>query len=44
MVPRREIEDNGYATIFFFWGGGGWGTGVKQGASWPYDNGELQKL
>ena len=44
MVPRREIEDNGYATIFFFWGGGGGGTGVKQGASWPYVNGELQKL
>ena len=29
---------------FFLGGGGGGGTGVKQGASWPYDNGELQKL
>ena len=29
MVPRREIEDNGYATIFFFGGGGG-GRGLNK--------------
>ena len=45
-ILQSSQEEKSKATVMqqFFFGGGGGGTGGKQGASWPYDNGELQKL